>query len=131
MLLFKLFEKFKKNKKYECPDMPSYDEIVNMMYDKELSFAEDLEIIDVIYSNDRTKRFIILKSLNGFYKYTYEEICICDKDEWEYLSRCNLDDVRPAWWEPKDKSFAYSFFGREEEALVSLKLTSEYKLYFE
>ena len=111
--------------------MPSFDDIVDMLYNTGLSFSEDLEIINVIYSNDRTKRFIVLKSLNNFYKYTYEEICICDEDEWEYLNRCNLEDVRPAWWEPKDRAFAYSFFGREEEAMASLQSTSEYNLYFQ
>lgn len=131
ILLFKLFECFKKRKQYKCPDMPSYDEIVNMMYDKGLSFAENLEIIDVIYSNDKAKRFIVLKCLNGFYKYTYEEICVCDKDEWEHLNRCGLEDIEPGWWEPKDRSSSYSFFGREEEALTSIKETSEFRLYFD
>jgi hypothetical protein len=128
--MFKLFEYFKKIKKNVCLEMPSYDKIVNMLYDKGLSFADDLEIIDVIYSNDKTKRFIVLKSLNGFYKYTYEEICICDKEEWEDLNRCNLEYVSHAWWETKDATFAYSFFGTEEEAMLSLRLTAEYKLYF-
>ena len=43
------------------------------LYDKALQFAND-EIKKVIYSNDRSKRFILLKSEKGFYKYIYEEI---------------------------------------------------------
>lgn len=129
--MFNLFKIFSNKVKYECPEMPSHDEIVDMLYGKELSFIDDLEIVDIIYSNDKTKRFIVLKSMNGFYKYTFEEICICDKDEWEYLNRCGSDDVRPAWWATNDRNFAYSFFGNEEEAMDSLKSTSEYRLYFE
>ena len=63
------------------------EEIVEALYDKQLSFT-DYEIIKVIYNSDKTKRFIILKSTNGFYKYTYEEICFLDEREFRNL--CNI-----------------------------------------
>ena len=41
------------------------------MFDKSLSFSEDMQVIRVIYNEEKTKRFILLKSVNGYYKYTY------------------------------------------------------------
>lgn len=114
----------KKNKK----TIPPIEEIADTLYDKQLSFT-DYEIVKVIYSSDKTKRFIILKSLNGFYKYTYEEICVWDEDEWKYC--CNDANAYPAFWEPRDKSSAYSFFGTENEAFLSMKQESEYILHFD
>ena len=99
------------------------------MYDKNLSFSEDLQVIKVIYNEEKAKRFILLKSVNGYYKYTYEELCVFDEEEWVYI--CNREDAFPAWWNPKDRSFAYSFFGTEEEALTMLKQEGEYKQFFD
>lgn len=114
----------KKNKK----TIPPIEEIVETLYNKQLSFT-DYEIVKVIYSSDKTKRFIILKSSNGFYKYTYEEICVLDEDEWKYC--CNDANAYPAFWETRDKSSAYSFFGTENEAFLSMKQESEYILHFD
>ena len=114
----------KKNQK----TIPPINEIAKALYDKQLSFTDE-KIVKVIYSSDKTKRFIILKSLNGFYKYTYEEICVLDEDEWKYC--CNDDNAYPAFWETRDKSSAISFFGTENEAFLSMKQESEYILYFD
>lgn len=109
--------------------MPPFSEIIEIMYNKELSFSEDLQVIRVIYNEEKTKRFILLKNVKGYYKYTYEELCVCDEEEWMYI--CNLENALPAYWESKDRSFAYSFFGAEEEALAMLKQESSYKQFFE
>lgn len=113
----------KKNKK----TIPPLEEIVETLYNKQLSFTDE-KIVKVIYSSDKTKRFIILKSTNGFYKYTYEEICVLDEDEWKYC--CNDANAYPAFWETRDKSSAYSFFGTENEAFLSMKQESAYILHF-
>ena len=126
----RLFLNFLNRRKQNAaiPPMPPFPEIVEMMFDKSLSFSEDLKVIKVIYNEEKTKRFIILKSINGYYKYTYEELCVCDEEEWMYI--CKKENVCPAWWEPKDRSFAYSFFGTENEAMTALLQESEYKQYF-
>ena len=83
----KLFKKLfsKKHSEKPVPPIPTMEEIINHLYDKALQFAND-EIIKVIYSNDRSKRFILLKSEKGFYKYIYEEICVYDELDWEYFA---------------------------------------------
>ena len=125
-----LFSKiFKKNKKhFNSPSMLPFSEIVEMMYNKGLSFSEDLQVVKVIYNEEKSKRFIVLKSVKGYFKYTYEELCVFDEEEWMYI--CNQENAVPAWWKPLDRSFAYSFFGSEDEALKMLMQETEYKQYF-
>lgn len=125
-----LFSKiFRKNKKNDSiPSIPPFSEIVEMMYDKSLSFSEDVRVIRVIYNEEKSRRFIVLKSVNGYFKYTYEELCVFDEEEWMYI--CNQENAVPAWWNPTDRSFAYSFFGTEEEAVKMLMQEREYKQYF-
>ena len=117
-----------KKKQQSIPPIPTIEEIAEELYNKSLSF-EDYEVVKVLYNKDKTKRFILLKSSNGFYKYTYEEIYVYDTDEWNLC--CNIPDSYPATWTPKDRKFGYSFFGTEEEADISMKQESEYLQYFE
>ena len=123
----KLFEIFNKNKKI-VPPIPPIDEITNTLYDKSLNYVA-CQVTKVIYSADKTKRFVILKSDKGYYKYSYEEICVDDEEEWALCY--NLPNAYPAYWQPVDKSSAYSFFGTEDEALLSMKQEMEYLCYFE
>ncbi len=125
-LFSKLFNR--KEISTKVPAIPPLSEIIEMMYDKNLSFSENLQVIKVIYNKEKTKRFILLKSVNGYYKYTYEELCVFDEEEWMYI--CNQKNAVPAWWNPMDRTFAYSFFGTEEDALTMLMQEKEYKQYF-
>ena len=119
-----------KKEKVNIPPMPPYDEIVKSLYDKEPSYSDAMKICRVIYSKDNSKRFIILESDKGFFKYTYEEVCVFDEFDWT-SHFAYIKNIKPGWWEPKDRSFAYSFFGTEEEAWEALKLETEYKQFFE
>ena len=121
---------FKRTKQTSPIPMPPYDEIVKSLYDKELVCSDELKICKVIYNKDNSKRFVILESKKGFFKYTYEEICVFDELDWND-HYCYIENIKPGWWEPKDSSFAYSFFGTEDEALSALERESEYKQFFE
>ncbi len=122
------FAKLFNRKKTLVPPMPPLDDIIQTMYNKSLSFGDKLQVMNVEYSADKTRRFILLKSDKGYYKYTYEELCVCDEEEWRYI--CNRENPCPAWWEPKDRDFAYSFFGTEEDAMSQLMMEPLYKQYF-
>lgn len=119
---------FKRNN-VSALQMPPFCEIVEMMSDKGLSYSEDLQIIKVIYNEEKTKRYIVLKSVKGYYKYTYEELHVLDEEEWAYV--CNLDNVNPAYWASMDRSSACSFFGTEDETISALYQEPEYKMYFQ
>ena len=121
---------FKRKKKTAIIPMPPYEEIIKSLYDKGLTYPDSLKICKVIYSKDNSKRFVILESDKGFFKYTYEEICVFDELEWSFYS-CYNEDIELGWWSPADKSFGCSFFGTEKEAMLSLMSEPIYKQYFE
>lgn len=74
-------------------EMPNWEEIIEHMQGKQLSFAADT-VVRIIESKDRAKRVIILKSDWGYFKTVYEEIHVWDEDEWNYF--CNDPDRYPA-----------------------------------
>lgn len=121
-------KRFFKRRKANNPPMPPYSEIVQSLYDKDLSFSDGLTPVRVLYSKDKAKRFIILKSDKGFFKYTYEKIYVYDEYEWHFI--CNEENACPACWLPYDYMYSYSFFGTEKDAMSALVAESDYKMYF-
>ncbi len=121
--LTKLFCKHKT--KDTVPPLPAWEETVDMMYDKELDGRID-EVVEVIYSHDRTKRFVFMKSEHGYYKYSYEILYGLTEEEWMYTG--SNPDALPAIWEGADGR--RSFFDDLQGALDSVKNSPEYKTDF-
>ena len=88
---------FKKKPVVEIPPRPSWETVVKMMYDKHLDAFSD-EVVKVIYSKDRSMRYVVLKDEKEFFTYQLEAIYQYDEDEWKYI--CSHDNVLPAMWEP-------------------------------
>ena len=109
--------------------IPPMEEITEKLSREEPKLV-DCEIIRVIYSRDKTKRFILFRSDKGFYKYTYEQIFVFDEEEWGIVSHIH-ENPYPAYWGSVDSFCARSFFGTEEDALSALKQETEYLQYFE
>lgn len=111
-------------------DFPARDEIIQMMFDKDLD-SWNGEVQNVIYSIDKTKRFVILKNKN-VYKYTFQEIHFFDYDEYAWFCADSLEPnkVMPAYWESEDTAGAYSFFGTLEETMKNMCLDPNYITYF-
>ncbi|MDY3760132.1 MAG: hypothetical protein SOZ93_02230 [Eubacteriales bacterium] len=119
---------FQKEKPKEVPVMPPWPEIVEMMYDKYLdSFAD--KVVSVVYSIDKTMRYVVLKDEKGLFTYQLETIHQFDEDEWKYI--CSHNDALPAMWAPFRDFVGYSLFENEEELLKEMKEEPEYKQYFE
>lgn len=109
-------------------EMPTWEEIVDHMQDKELSCFADT-IVRIILSKDRAKRIIIFQSDHGYYKTAYEEIRILDEDEWNFF--CNTPDRYPAYWGRVASSInSKSFYGTEDDAVAAIADSHEYKTYF-
>ena len=119
---------FKKKLKEEIPPMPSWETVVEMMYDKHLDAFSD-EIAKVIYSKDRSMRYVVLKDEKGFFTYQLEAIYQYDEDEWKYI--CSYDNSLPAMWEPFRGIVGKSFFENMDELLKELNAEPEYKSYFQ
>jgi len=108
----------------DIPSMPKWEDIVKIMYDKELD-RSDIE--NVIYSKDNSMRYLILRKSNKLMTFMLEALYPFDEDEWKYLSRNK--NVLPAMWFFKKGND--SFFETKEELLNELKNEPEYKTYFE
>ena len=119
----RLFRKFRKEKRI-VPPMPEWNEIVEMLYDKNLDFL-DSTVEKVIYSKDKSKRYVVLKSDKGFFTYRLEKIYQLDEEEWSY--RCSFD-LTPAFWQDVDNG-SKSIFSTLEDALNELKQEAEYKFF--
>ena len=119
---------FKKKLKEETPPMPSWETVVEMMYDKHLDAFSD-EIVKVIYSKDHSMRYVVLKDKKGFFTYQLEAIYQYDEDEWKYI--CSHDNALPAMWEPFRGIVGKSFFENMDELLKELNAEPEYKSYFQ
>ena len=119
----RLFRKFRKEKR-TVPKMPEWNEIVEMLYDKNLDFL-DSTVEKVIYSKDKSKRYVVLKSDKGFFTYRLEKIYQLDEEEWSY--RCSFD-LTPAFWQEIDNG-SKSIFSNLEDALKELEQEAEYKFF--
>ena len=116
-----------KKSKETIPPMPSWEAIIEMMHDKCLDAFSD-EVTDVIYSKDRSMRYVILKGDSGLLTYQLEAIYQFDEDEWKYI--CSHDNALPAAWEPYRAMHGNSFFDSMENLLKEIKNEIEYKKYF-
>ena len=119
----RLFRKFRKEKRI-VPPMPEWNEIVEMLYDKNLDFL-DSTVEKVIYSKDKSKRYVVLKSDKGLFTYRLEKIYQFDEEEWSY--RCSFD-LTPAFWQDVDNG-SKSIFSNLEDALKELEQEAEYKFF--
>ena len=126
-LLKKLFNKNRQLEIEPVPSMPSWDTIVELLYDKNLdSFCD--EVINVLYSKDNSMRYVVLKDEKDIFTYQLEAIYQFDEDEWKYI--CSNDDALPAMWEPYLGIGGSSLFANEEDLMNDLKSQPEYKQYF-
>lgn len=125
----KLFEcLFRKKENKPIPPMPSWEEVVDMMYDKHLDAFFD-EVVKVVYSNDRSMRYVILKNDKGFFTYQLEAIYQYDEEEWMFISSDNK--ALPAMWEPFRGIGGKCVFENIEELLKEMRAEPEFKQYFE
>lgn len=109
------------------PSMPKREEIVEMMYGAQLDAFSD-EVVRVVYSADRTKRFVILKDEKDLYTYQLEAIYQFDEEEWKYVS--SKTNAIPAMWEPFHNALGSSIFSDEQDLLREMESEPEYKQYF-
>ena len=119
---------FKKKQKTSIPLMLPWESVVEIMYDKQLDSFLD-EVVKVIYSKDKTKRYVILRSKKGFLTYGLEVLYAFDEDEWQWIGR--EKDALPGYWGPSTGVGIKSVFEKEDELMKELVCEPEYKCYFE
>ena len=103
----------------------SWEEIVRTMRDRLPSYVA-YTVVDVIFSRDGEKRFIILKSTHtGYFTFVFEVLKALDEDEIMYFA---YRDV-PAYWEVCDDGF-YRVFADMDILVKELKSTPQWKTWF-
>lgn len=125
-MLKNLFKRIFQKQKRNAPAMPPWEEIVEQMYDKCLDF--DGEVVKVIYSKDRSKRYVVLKNEKGYFTYCLEAIYPFDEEEWNYI--CMQENALPAMWQPFWGITGKSLFESMDELRREKKEEPEYKRYF-
>ncbi len=118
---------FKKSTISEYKPMPEWQDIVEMMYDRNLDSFQG-KIIKVLYSKDKTARCVVLKDKTGTFRYCFEILYQFDQDEWEYI--CNKKDAFPAMWIEPNGEKTVSIFDTEESVMRELLCDPYYKIHF-
>jgi hypothetical protein len=118
---------FKKKQKTAITPMPCWEAVIELLYDKHLDAFSD-KVVEVIYSKDRSMRYVVLKENNGLLTYQLEAIYQFDEDDWRYI--CSNDNALPAMWEPFRGIVGKSFFESMEELREEIENEPEFKQYF-
>lgn len=109
--------------------MFSKSDLAEIMYNKQISFAPEIEVIDVFYSIDKLKRFVVIKSDKSLYSYCYETVELLDEEEYNYMIMCGIKDVLPANWMPSDSGGA-SFYDTLKSVMKEIHSSWAYNRYF-
>lgn len=113
--------------KTNIPPMPSWEDIVKIMYNKQLDSYFD-EVVRVVYTKDKSMRYVILKDKKGYFTYQLETIYQFDEEEWKYTY---IDsNTLPAMWESSIGTVGGSIFENVEDLQKEMISTPEYKRYF-
>ncbi len=118
----------KKGKSARVPTpLPPFEDIVEIMHNKSLDSYTGT-VIDVIYSTDKTMRYVIASTEKGLFCYSLEMIYPFDEDEWIYISQ--NENALPAMWAPHPDAINASLFETKEGALREIYAEPHYKNYF-
>lgn len=111
--------------------MFSKSELAEIMYDKQITFVPEIEVVDIIYSTDKLRRFIVNKSDKSLYSYCYEVIELLDEEEYNYMCMCygSSANILPANW-ISPESRGVSFYDNLETVMKEIYSSYEYNKYF-
>lgn len=123
MGIFKRLFGSKKKKVAPRPRVPTWDEVVESLYGKDLSYAD--EVVEVIYSTDRSRRYVVLRSDIGYYTYISEQVRAFDEDELNYFP----DSGELGYWLPEYDGSKH-IFDTYEHAKAELRQEPDYKRFF-
>lgn len=83
----------------------------------------DGAVVDVLFSEDKTRRCIITKASDGILSYSFEKLEAYDEEELCWLEK----GAFPAYWYPYNGS---GIFNDMDILMRELKAEPEYKIYF-
>lgn len=115
----------------KSPGAFNQSELAEIMYNKQISFVPEIEVVDVFYSLDKLKRFIVIKNDKHLYSYCYEFVELLDEEEYNYMCTCygSSSGILPANWITRD-SGSTSFYDNLETVMKEIHSSWEYNKYF-
>lgn len=116
----------RKKEKARTFEYPSWEQVVEIMYDKQLEVYDE-KTIKVIYSKDKSMRYVITQGEDKFIRYRLERLYSLE-EEGEYIA--DQKDALPAIWEPALESQKGSVFSDESDALNQIYSEANYKKFF-
>lgn len=121
----------RKDVNIKMPDVFSHSELADIMCGKQISFVPEIEVVDVIYSTDKSKRFIVHKNDKHLYSYCYEVVELLDEEEYNYIRMCygSSEEILPANWISRDLGGA-SFYDNLETVMKEIHSSYEYNKFF-
>ena len=105
-----------------------WETVLKMMYDTGLDAFED-EVVKVVYSKDKSMRYVILRDEQSIFTYQLEAIYQYDDEEWKYI--CDSNGALPAMWESHYEGWCGSRFNNIDDLMKALIYEPEYKQFFE
>lgn len=124
-----LFSRLLNKKQKKKVPLPSWEQTVEIMHNKNLSCIDAEEILQVVYTKDKTKRAIILKDKKGLYGYLTEELFPFDENEWQFVSQD--ENALPGMWIGAATGLdGSSYFSTQEDAMKELMCDPWYKHFF-
>ncbi len=103
-----------------------WEKAVEMLYDKQLDTFSQL--IKVIYSKDKSMRYVVFKDDRGLLSYELEAIYPYDDNANKTVRMCG-DEVS-AYWTTYEVRKGNSFFDNQKELLAQIESEHEFKQYF-
>ena len=104
-----------------------WEKVVEMKYDNDLDAFQD-EVVVVVYSKDKSMRYVIMKDEQSTFTYQLEAIYQYKDGEWSYL--CDSNSMLPAMWEPHSNGRSDSRFKNIDDLMKELIFEPEYKQFF-
>ena len=108
--------------------MPTWEETVEIMYDRDIQSSYTREIIRVIYSADRAMRYLVIRNNDSaLFYYELERLYQYDAFEWQYFGK--QENALPGYWAP-DNCPIRSIFDSVDLLMNELTKEPDYIAYF-
>lgn len=126
-VLLRLIGAFAEKPKADTSVRISWEEAVALLYDKQLDFVAT--VIKVIYSKDKSMRYVVLKDDRGLFSYELQAIYPYEEENKEKFVNLQDNEVS-AQWKAFEGRRGKSLFETEKELLTQIENEPEFNKYF-
>lgn len=126
-VLLRFIGAFAEKPKVDTSVRVSWEDAVALLYDKQLDFVAT--VIKVIYSKDKSMRYVVLKDDRGLFSYELQAIYPYEEENKDKFVNLRDNEVS-AQWKAFEGRRGKSLFETEEELLTQIENEPEFNKYF-